>query len=238
MTTAAKTGCPMSKTAGPLIVLCCLAWGLPARADGPTPPVGPDRLARHALGRADAAGKLAGCLKTRAADLKAVAEAMLAERDPKKARAFEGQLEGAHRALSACLAADDPAAGPLPPAAPGGVPTRIPRGRVRGQVIQIEPATQAAQAPRLQAWLEGGRAELLGCYLPAAARDPRLMGKAAYRLTFGPDGRPTGAELLSTSLANMSVALCAARKLAALPKAPRLAPGAKVTLRLTFTVRE
>ncbi len=214
----------MPKSTGPLLVACCLGWGLLAHAADPPSPVGPERLARHALGRAHAAEQRSACLATKAAALKAVGEALLDERDPHEQTALKAELAAAHQALTRCLA-------PLPPAEVSGPPDRVPGTELHVQVLKMEPG---AGKVALQRWVEGAQRQLLACYLPAAARDPLLSGKATFKLIWGPGARVPGARLLSTSLANLSVAQCAARQLADLGITPDLGPKGQATVRLVF----
>ena len=214
----------MPSPARPILFCFVLAWSIQVQAADPAGRITPERLARHALGRADAASRLSACLATRGAELKAVAEALLKETDPDKRESLKAQLDAAHLALTRCP-------GPLPPAEVGGAPDRVPAARLRVNVLQVEPAGKKAP---LQKWIEDHQQRLLACYLPAAARDPLLAGKATYKLSVGPGA---GVRLLSTSLANMSVAHCAARALGDLKAPAALGPKLSATVRLVFTSR-
>ena len=100
-----------------MAALCCsssttatavLASLLLCTAAGAEPPA--ERVARHALGRADAAERLGLCLQDHARTLKGLAEQLLAAEDAAGRRALRAELRAAHRALDACL-----------PPAPGGL---------------------------------------------------------------------------------------------------------------------
>jgi hypothetical protein len=207
-----------------------------------------ERLGRHALGRADAAERLGLCLQDHARTLKDLAEQLLAAEGAAQRESLRAELRAAHRALDACLppAPDgQPRCNPLPPArlAPPRRPA-APAGALRLKVVAVDPGMAAAShgdartrslRDELNRRLEVARPRLLGCYRPALARDPALAGAAVFKLSFAAGGRVETAKLLSTSLANVSVAGCTGQRIEALRFAADSVPaGATAVIQLGF----
>jgi len=110
------------RSAGRTGATAILAGLLLCAAAGAEPPA--ERLARHALGRADAAERLGLCLQDHARTLKGLAERLLAAEDAAKREVLRAELRAAHRALDECLPR-------RPPASRAAIPCRRPTSRRR-----------------------------------------------------------------------------------------------------------
>ncbi len=234
------------RSAGRTGATAILAGLLLCAAAGAEPPA--ERLARHALGRADAAERLGLCLQDHARTLKGLAERLLAAEDAAEREVLRAELRAAHRALDECLPpapGGQPRCNPLPPAHLTPPPrSAAPAGALRLQVVAVDPGMAAAShgdartrslRRALSRQLEAARPRLLGCYRPALARDPALAGAAVFKLSFAAGGRVETAKLLSTSLANVSVAGCTGQRLEALRfAADRTPAGATAVVKLGF----
>lgn len=226
------------------------APGHKSLSEGP----GDERIARHALGRADLAERMGLCFQDQAANLRKVASSLLHAKTKKERESLRADVEAAHEALSACLDLSSKKCtkkcSPLPPAAVSTNPEsdtgpRTREARVRTRIIAVD--NGSIQENKTVAGTKGMRSELdmgisgknlalRSCYRIALKRDPDLAGMAAYRLVFGPDGRVRKAHLLSTTLANLSLARCALKPLGALHLSAKKVPDkATAIIRLVFS---
>ncbi len=210
-------------------------------------------VARHALGRADLAERMGLCFQDQAATLRKLATHLLHAKTKKERETYRASVTAAHKALTDCLdlshqkctktcspiRLDDLTNGShvsSPKTKPGTVRSRIiavDNGSI--QDTRTGSGTKAMRA-ELELGITGKNLPLRNCYRLALKRDPDLAGMAAYRLVFGPDGRVTRAHLLSTTLANLSLARCVLKPLGSLHlSANKIPDKSTAIIRLVFS---
>ncbi len=244
-----------------IVEFSMLIWLLPLSAFGSDPGNKVKRnmvptdetVARHALGRADLAERMGLCFQDQAANLRKMATELLHAKTPKEKDRYRNSLQAAHQALTDCLDLYKnwcaKKCSPLPPADISGMVSESSshqrKGIVRSKIIAVDNGSiqdndsgSGTRAMRLELGMgiKGKDLQLRHCYGKALMRDPDLSGMAAYRLVFGPDGQVFKAQLLSTTLANLSLARCALAPLGELHLSAKKIPDkATAVIRLVFS---